>query len=80
METVLSAFFGSIGIWPNHHVTLEMEAKAREVLEFFEVAHLADRLTVDMPITRAVCRVLEDPRQARAVVQELLAREQKTEY
>ena len=27
METVLSAFFGSIGIWPNHHVTTAMEAQ-----------------------------------------------------
>ena len=47
-ETVLSAFFGSIGIWPNHHVTPEMEAKAREVLEFFEVAHLSDRLMTEL--------------------------------
>jgi len=44
------------------------------------VARLADGLKVDMPITRAVCRVLDDPRQARAAVQELLAREQKSEY
>ncbi len=44
------------------------------------VANLAAQLKVDMPITRAVCRVLDDPRQARAAVQELLSREQKTEY
>lgn len=44
------------------------------------VARLAEGLKVDMPITRAVCRVLDDPRQARAAVQELLAREQKSEY
>jgi glycerol-3-phosphate dehydrogenase (NAD(P)+) len=44
------------------------------------VARLADGLKVDMPITRAVCRVLDDPRQSRAAVQELLAREQKNEY
>jgi len=48
METVLSSFFGSIGIWPNHHVTPAMEARAREVLEFFEVAHLADRLMTEL--------------------------------
>ena len=48
METVLSSFFGSIGIWPNHHVTLAMETRAREVLEFFEVAHLADRLMTEL--------------------------------
>jgi iron complex transport system ATP-binding protein len=48
METVLSAFFGSIGIWPNHHVTPPMETKAREVLEFFEVLHVADRLMTEL--------------------------------
>ena len=48
METVLSAFFGSIGVWPHHHVTPAMEAKAGEVLEFFEVGHLADRLMSEL--------------------------------
>ena len=48
METVLSAFFGSIGVWPNHHVTAAMEAKAREVLAFFEVDHLADRVMTEL--------------------------------
>jgi iron complex transport system ATP-binding protein len=43
LETALSGFFGSIGIWPNHHVTAEMERKAREALQFFDVGHLADR-------------------------------------
>jgi iron complex transport system ATP-binding protein len=42
LETALSGFFGSVGIWPNHHVTAEMEEKAREALEFFDVEHLAD--------------------------------------
>ena len=44
------------------------------------VARLAGELKVEMPITRAVCRVLDDPRLARSAVQELLAREQKAEY
>ena len=44
------------------------------------VTRLATETKVEMPITRAVCRVLDDPRQARAAVQELLAREQKSEY
>jgi len=44
------------------------------------VAGLAQKLAVEMPITRAVCRVLDDSRQARSAVQELLAREQKSEY
>jgi len=44
------------------------------------VKELALALKVEMPITRAVCQVLDDPRQARGAVQELLAREQKAEY
>jgi len=43
------------------------------------VAGLAQQLRVEMPITRAVCRVLDNPREARAAVQELLAREQRSE-
>ena len=43
LETVLSAFFSSIGVWPNHHVTPNMETKARSALDFFEVGHLAER-------------------------------------
>ena len=30
-DVVLSGFFSSIGIWPNHEVTAEMRAKAAEV-------------------------------------------------
>jgi glycerol-3-phosphate dehydrogenase (NAD(P)+) len=44
------------------------------------VAGIAAKHGIEMPITRAVCRVLDDPAQARAVVQDLLAREQKAEY
>lgn len=44
------------------------------------VARLAGYLGVEMPITRAVCRVLDDPGSAKAAVQELMAREQKPEY
>ena len=43
------------------------------------VARRAAQLGVDMPITHAVCRVLEQSAAARAAVQELLAREQKSE-
>jgi glycerol-3-phosphate dehydrogenase (NAD(P)+) len=53
---------------------------AEGVLTARAVANLAARLGIEMPITRAVCQVLDDPRQARAAVQELLAREQRTEY
>ena len=44
------------------------------------VARLAKERSVDMPITRAVCRVLDEPGSAQAAVQELMAREQKPEY
>ncbi len=53
---------------------------AEGVLTARAVEGLAGEFGIEMPITRAVCRVLDDPRQARAAVQELLAREQKTEY
>jgi iron complex transport system ATP-binding protein len=42
-EIVLSGFFSSIGIWPHHVITPEMESKAAEVLQMLEVPHLADR-------------------------------------
>jgi iron complex transport system ATP-binding protein len=47
-EIVLSGFFGSVGIWPNHTVTSEMEEKAREVMDLLEIAHLAERDTNEM--------------------------------
>src|SRR3954465_11902895 len=42
-ELVLSGFFGSIGLWPNQHVTPEMEASALEAMEQLEAAELAGR-------------------------------------
>lgn len=42
-ETVLSGFFGSIGLWPNHEVTPAMEARAAELMELLEITHLAER-------------------------------------
>ena len=47
-EIVLSGFFGSVGIWPNHEVTAEMEAKARQVMALLEIPHLAGRNTDEM--------------------------------
>ena len=47
-EVVLSGFFSSIGIWPNHEVTPAMQQKADEVLDLLEVAHLADRNVDEM--------------------------------
>ena len=51
-EIVLSGFFGSVGIWPNHEVTPEMERKAREVMELLEISHLAGRNTNEMSSRR----------------------------
>jgi iron complex transport system ATP-binding protein len=47
-DVVISGFFRSIGIWPNHHVTDEMRAKANEILARLEVPHLADRFVTEM--------------------------------
>lgn len=43
LELVLSGFFGSIGIWPNHHVTPAMEQKAAEVMQALDAALFAGR-------------------------------------
>jgi iron complex transport system ATP-binding protein len=43
IEIVLSGFHSSIGIWPNHEVTPEMERRAAEVMDLLEIPHLADR-------------------------------------
>ena len=47
-DMVLSGFFSSIGIWPNHEVTVDMRARARRALEQLEVSYLADRFTDQM--------------------------------
>jgi len=47
-DIVLSGFFSSIGIWPNHHVTTGMKERAEEVLDFLEAAHLAAKPVDEM--------------------------------
>jgi len=47
-ETVLSGFHSSIGIWPYHPVTPEMEAKAEELIDFLDLRPLRDRLMTEM--------------------------------
>lgn len=42
-ELVVSGFFGSIGIWPNHHVLPEMESAAQTAMERLGVDHLSAR-------------------------------------
>jgi iron complex transport system ATP-binding protein len=67
-ETVLSGFFGSVGIWPHHTVTAAMEAKTREVLALLEISHLAER-NVDEMSSGEARRILI----GRALVHEPLA-------
>jgi iron complex transport system ATP-binding protein len=47
-DVVLSGFFSSIGVWPNHHVTGEMRSKASEVLARLEAPHLASKPVDEM--------------------------------
>ena len=47
-EVVLSGFFSSIGVWPNHEVTAAMRDKADEILKTLEAPHLADRFITEM--------------------------------
>jgi iron complex transport system ATP-binding protein len=47
-DVVLSGFFSSIGIWPNHHVTDEMRNKAAGTLELLDAAHLAQKPVNEM--------------------------------
>jgi iron complex transport system ATP-binding protein len=66
-EIVLSGFFGSVGIWPYHPVTAEMERKAHEVMELLEITHLSSRSTNEMSSGEArrilIARALvHDPR------------------
>jgi glycerol-3-phosphate dehydrogenase (NAD(P)+) len=63
----LAAILGELG-----HV-------AEGVKTAHEIAGIADRLGIEMPITRAVCRVLNDHRNARAAAEALLQREPRAE-
>jgi iron complex transport system ATP-binding protein len=47
-DIVLSGYFSSIGIWPNHHVTSDMRARALEVLEMLGAPHLAGKPVDEM--------------------------------
>jgi iron complex transport system ATP-binding protein len=48
LETVLSGFFGSIGVWRHHDVTDEMRAQAKEALELMGLSHLTSRRLSEM--------------------------------
>jgi iron complex transport system ATP-binding protein len=47
-EIVLSGFFSSIGIWPNHHVTEAQRRRTREVLRLLDAGHLAAKPVEEM--------------------------------
>jgi iron complex transport system ATP-binding protein len=47
-ETVLSGFFSSIGLWPHHEVTGDMERKSDAILQLMEVPHLRDRFVDEL--------------------------------
>jgi iron complex transport system ATP-binding protein len=47
-ETVLSGFFSSIGVWPNHEVTRTMRDRAEEAMRFFEVDGLRERVMKEL--------------------------------
>ena len=42
-DLVISSFFSSVGVWPNQHVTPEMEEKADAALAQSDATHLAHR-------------------------------------
>lgn len=42
-ELILSGFFASIGVWPNHHVEPWMKEAAWRIMDRLEILHLAGR-------------------------------------
>jgi iron complex transport system ATP-binding protein len=42
-ELVIGSFFSSVGVWPNQHVTSQMEERADAALALMDATHLADR-------------------------------------
>jgi iron complex transport system ATP-binding protein len=47
-ETVLSGFFSSIGVWPNHEVTAAMRDKAASLMDLLGIGGLALRRMTEM--------------------------------
>ena len=47
-EMVLSGFFNSLGLWPHHRPTPAQERRARALLRFLEIGHLARRAVSEM--------------------------------
>lgn len=47
-DLLLSAFFGSIGLWPHHEPTPGMHTRVDEVLDWLGLPHLGNRLITRM--------------------------------
>jgi iron complex transport system ATP-binding protein len=47
-EAILSGFFGSVGIWPHHEVTREMQARADEIVDLLEMDGFQHRYISEM--------------------------------
>ena len=67
LETVLSGFFGSIGVWPHQQVTAQMRESARLALGMLDIAHLESVQLKEMSsgeVRRAVIAraLVHDPR------------------
>ncbi len=60
-------------------ILAELGHVAEGVYSAREVARIAKQRGIDMPITEAVCRVLDAPQSAAQVARELLARDSKSE-
>ena len=65
---------------PLEHILTELGHVAEGVNTARELQRIAERVGIEMPITRAVCRVLLDHTQARSAADELLQRQPKTEH
>ena len=64
---------------PLEEILAELGHVAEGVYSAREVARIAAERGIDMPITDAVCRVLDAPRSAAQVARELLSRDPKSE-
>ena len=47
-DAVLSGFFSSIGLWRHQKIKPEMREKTRELMEWLDISHIADRIVNEM--------------------------------
>jgi iron complex transport system ATP-binding protein len=47
-DVVVAGFFSASAIWPNLHITKEMQKSAQEAMALMDAAHLADKLVGQM--------------------------------